>query len=100
MREARVESRLVEGVKALGGWAVKVYPVSQAGLPDRIVFLPGGRTFLVELKRPKGGVLSPVQKVVHARLGRMGHEVATLWSTEEVDSWLRHVGSTSADGPS
>lgn len=88
MRERAVEAHLRERVHALGGWAVKFQPVSQAGLPDRIVFLPWGRSVLVELKRPKGGRLDPLQLKVHERLRRLGQEVIVLWSVEQVDEWL------------
>ena len=88
MKEAAVEARLRQRVKALGGMAIKISPISQAGLPDRLVLLPGGRAFFVELKRPVGGRLSAIQLVVHPRLEALGFPVAVLNTTELVDQWL------------
>ena len=51
MRESLVERKLTSLVKERGGWAIKFVP-SVSGLPDRIVLLPTGRLFFVELKAP------------------------------------------------
>ena len=86
MRERRIEQRLAERVKALGGVAVKMVPTI-AGLPDRLVLLPNGVARFVELKSPTGR-LRPVQQVWHERLDRLGHPVAVLSSTDQVDRWI------------
>lgn len=94
MLESAVEERLVKEVKARRGWAIKFIPVVR-GLPDRIVLLPGGRIFFVELKRPKGGVVSGAQRVVHSKLRRLGFQVDIVSSIDEVLAWTKVV-----DGPS
>ena len=86
MRERVVEQRLTSSVKSLGGWSVKLLP-SVAGLPDRIVLLPGGRIEFVELKAPTGR-LSAVQEVIHDRLSSLGFSVSVLYSPEQVDEWV------------
>lgn len=86
-REVNVEARLFQGVKKRGGIALKL--TRWGGIPDRALILPGGRTVYVELKRPKDGRLTWRQRLTHARLRKMGHEVEVLWSREEVDEWLR-----------
>lgn len=90
MLESRVEKRLVKEVKLLKGWAIKFIP-SVSGLPDRIVLLPGGRLFFIELKRPKGGVVAEHQLVVHSKLRRLGFTVSVLWSVEDVQAWIKTV---------
>lgn len=95
MLESAVEKRLVKEVKARGGWAIKFIP-SVSGLPDRIVLLPGGRLFFVELKRPKGGVVAEHQKVVHAKLRRLGFRVDVLSSIDEVLAWTKVVDAPSS----
>lgn len=87
MRETAVERYLRSRVEKLGGWCVKLVPASHSGLPDRIVFLPDGRTLLVETKRP-GGSVRPVQTEVFGRLARINHPVAVLSSMDEVDQWI------------
>ena len=46
-----------------------------AGIPDLQICLEGGKVIWIELKRTKGGVLSPAQKEIHARLEALGHTV-------------------------
>lgn len=87
MRESLVERKLTSLVKERGGWAIKFVP-SVSGLPDRIVLLPTGRFFFVELKAPKG-VVAPHQKVVHSKLKRLGFPVAVLSSVAEVEAWMQ-----------
>lgn len=85
MRENRVERELTRQVKDLGGWAIKLLP-SVAGLPDRIVLLPGGRIFFVELKAPDGRV-AVHQTVVHGRLASLGFPVLVLSTVDSVKDW-------------
>lgn len=80
---------MTKGVKARGGWAVKLLP-SVAGLPDRMVLLPGGRVIFVELKAP-GGKPALHQTVVHGRLERLGFTVLVLASVEAVEEWTATI---------
>ena len=86
MRETTVERHLVQRVRLLGGMCLKLMPVI-AGIPDRLVILPDGRMYFVELKQPKGK-LSPIQVEMHRRLEALGHSVAVLWNKEEIDLWM------------
>jgi hypothetical protein len=86
--EADVEDALVGGVEALGGWCWKLRMPWFTGVPDRLVLLPGGRFFFVELKRPKGGKLSTRQKIVHGQLHDMGFCVWTLYTLEAVQDFF------------
>ena len=53
MIESTVEKRLCKKVKnELHGWALKFISPGLSGVPDRIVLLPGGRIYFVELKAP------------------------------------------------
>lgn len=86
MREKRVESLLTRRVKELGGWAIKIAPII-AGLPDRLILLPGGRVFFVELKAPKKRVATH-QAVVHRKLESLGFPVVVLDTPEKVSAWV------------
>lgn len=94
-REKGVEQFFRDEVKRRGGLAIKLAPFI-AGLPDRLALLPGGVFLLVELKRPRKGVVAAVQKEVHARLGRMGFKVhivntrAAVRELLEVHDGTRH----------
>lgn len=61
---------------------------TEVGIPDRIVLVPGGSVWFVELKRAKGGRLSERQKYVLRVLERGGHAGCVLAGVEEVKKWL------------
>jgi hypothetical protein len=87
MLESAIERHLRDKVKALGGMCVKLAPTI-AGLPDRMVLLPHGRIYFVELKREGDGEVSAIQLKRHRDLTLRGFTVAVLWSKPEVDDWL------------
>lgn len=90
-RESVIERHLADRVRGLGGVAIKLLPTI-AGVPDRMVMLPGGRLHFVELKTRTGRVRL-IQRVWHERFEALGWPVAILRSTAEVDDWLERRGS-------
>lgn len=59
--EKDIEKSLGRMVGRHGGMCCKWVCPGWAGVPDRILLLPGGRIIFVELKRPDGGKRSPLQ---------------------------------------
>jgi len=90
MRESTIERHLMQRVRAAGGVAYKFTSPGRGGVADRIVCLPDGQTWFVELKAP-GGRLSPLQKIFADDMARLGQRYACLWSKEDVDAWLEGV---------
>lgn len=90
--EKHIEAYLVRKVKDLGGVAYKFVSPANRGVSDRVVCLPDGSTWFVELKAP-GGRLSPLQKHFQSEMGRMNQKYACLWSKEHVDEWVKSIGS-------
>lgn len=88
MREHIVEDRLRDGVRAREGRCVKLSPLGWVGIPDRLVLAPGGYVGFVELKKPRGGVLSRKQKLWGRWLLENGFNYAVLWTPGEVDDYL------------
>ena len=85
--EKHIEAYLVKRVKERGGIAYKFVSPAHRGVADRIVCLPGGAVWFIELKAP-GGRLSPLQKVFADDMKRLGQKYACLWSREQVDGWI------------
>jgi hypothetical protein len=87
MKESTIEKYFVAQVKAAGGVAYKFVSPSNRGVSDRIVCLPDGSTWFVELKAPSGR-LSPLQRHFQSEMARLNQNYACLWSKEHVDQWI------------
>ena len=85
--ERDIERHLVRRAREHGGVAYKWVSPGHVGVADRIVCLPGGRVWFVELKTATGR-LSPLQKIFAADMARMGMRYAVLRSKEDVDQWF------------
>ena len=86
--EKHIEAYLVKRVKALGGVAYKWR--GHGGAADRIVVLPGGVVWFVEVKT-LGGRLSALQKVFAADMARLKQKYCVLWTKEEIEKWLTTI---------
>lgn len=87
LNEKDVENYLKKEVAKLGGKAYKWVSPGNAGVPDRIVLLPGGKIIFVELKGD-GGRLSNLQALKIAELKRIGADVRIIKSRDEVDDFI------------
>ena len=79
--EKLIEKTLNKEVERLGGWSLKLPCVYVAGLPDRLVLLPGGVIFFAEIKST-GKTASPVQKLIHERLRGLGFKAYVIDTLE------------------
>lgn len=86
--EHDIESYLVESVERLGGVCPKLISPSGRGFFDRLVLLPGSRLTFVEVKRPKGGHVSPHQRERHKQYKALGAQVAIVKTKADVDLLL------------
>lgn len=85
--EKDIERRLRTLVERHGGLCLKWVCPGWAGVPDRIVLLPGGRIIFVELKRPKGGVFNKLQDWWRQRLTDMGFDHWIIWDQTDLDAF-------------
>ena len=88
MLEKHIEAYLVKRVKALGGIAYKWR--GHGGAADRIIVLPDGTVWFVEVKTI-GGRLSALQKVFAADMARLKQKYRVLWTKEEIEKWLTTI---------
>ena len=95
MLERSVERLLGRKVRAAGGRSLKWVSPGTAGVPDRIVILPGGKVYFVELKQ-LGGKARQLQLIQQARLRQLGCQVYTLAGSEDVQRFMEEV--TKPDG--
>lgn len=90
MQESSIERYLTQRVKALGGRAYKFVSPGNAGVPDRLVCMPGGKISFVELKAP-GKKPRPLQVAAQEQLRRLGFVVETIDCKEQVDGFLDYI---------
>ena len=90
------ESSLVRSCRTLaerrGCWLVKLWPLI-TGLPDNLLFAPGGKLVLIEFKTLIG-VRSPRQRWVHARLAKLGHHVEVVRTRKAFEKMLDKLLAT------
>lgn len=87
-RESVLETELVMRVRHLGGVAEKVTVPGSRGFFDRVVVLPGGRVIFVEVKRPRGGRVSPHQILRADRYRALGAEAVIVRTSQDIDALL------------
>lgn len=85
--EADAESYLVDSVRKLKGLCFKLKFLGVMGAPDRLVLMPGGRFFFVELKQTTGA-LEPSQQVLFPRIEKRGFKVYVLYGVEQVKEFI------------
>lgn len=93
MRERDIEKRLTAGVKKLGGRAYKWTSPGNAGVPDRIVILPGRPPVFVELKADTGKPTA-LQEIQIRRLKELGQDVRILYGMDGVSQLLEEIGGS------
>ena len=88
--ESRIEQLLVRLVRTAGGTTFKFNSVGNDGVPDRIVVMPGGRIYFVELKTVTGRP-SKLQLAQGARLRRLGCSFRVLYGEMDVRRFVDEV---------
>jgi hypothetical protein len=90
MTEKTIEKNLRDRIKILGGLAIKFFSPWFTGMPDRIVLMPGGRIYFVEVKSP-GAELKPRQKIVIPMLIRLGFTVLIVDSENRLNEFFKLI---------
>lgn len=91
MLEREFEKKCIADVEVRGGLMWKWVSPGQNGVPDRIIFWPGGVVHFVELKKP-GKRAEPYQAIVHGWLRDRGTKVWVVNTPELWNAYLREVG--------
>ena len=90
MLESKIEKRLKKEVEKNGGLALKFTSHGMAGVPDRLVLLPKGRIYFVELKGT-GKTLRPLQLKRKEQLESLGFKVYLIDSYKKIDRFIQGV---------
>lgn len=88
--EKRIEAKFREKIKSLGGRALKFISPGNAGVPDRLVILPGNKIGFAELKRP-GGKTTKLQDRQIAFIKKLGCFVMVVDSEEKINEFIERL---------
>lgn len=95
--EKDTEPYLCKQIKRLGGRAYKFISPGCAGVPDRIVILPGGRIFFVETKS-EGRTSTALQRKIQCELRKLGCTVySDIDTKQKVNAILRNETGKEGD---
>lgn len=87
MNEKFIEQKLATAVKSKGGIALKFVSPSFAGMPDRLILMPGGMMAFAELKAP-GMKPRALQMARHRMLRKLGFRVYVIDEIEQIGGIL------------
>lgn len=88
--EKDLEKLLQKECKKIGGWAIKLLPFQNAGLPDRMCLFPGGKIFFVEVKTTFKKPTLIQQKMI-GKIRALGFVVAIVDCTDDIHSFIEYV---------
>lgn len=91
--ESQIEKKLRDEIKKNGGLALKFVSPGCRGVPDRLVFMPNGRIYLVELKSP-GQKLRPLQKHMRKKFIDLGFKYYVIDSYKAIEVFISEILST------
>ena len=90
MREKQIEQKLVKAVRNADGLCPKFVSPGLAGMPDRLILLPGRRLAFVEVKAP-GEKPRLLQLHRHAQLRALGFRVHVLDDPAQIPEILEQA---------
>lgn len=90
MREAEIEKWLGQQIKKLNGLYLKWVSPGTVGVPDRIIILPGGCVWFVELKQA-GAQLRALQALTLRQLQERGVNARAVRGMQEAISFVAEL---------
>ena len=88
--ESQLERKFFDKVKHLGGMPLKFISPGRAGVPDRIVLMPKGKIYFVEMKNEIGQT-SPIQDYIFAQFKKLGFKVHIINSVESLEKFIGEI---------
>ena len=88
--ESQLERKFCDKIKHLGGLPLKFVSPGRAGVPDRIVLMPHGKIYFVEMKS-SAGQTSIIQEYVFKKFSELGFKVHIINSVESLENFLSKI---------
>lgn len=93
MKESELERWLVKQIHDLGGIADKFVSPGNPGVPDRLIIMPGGKVYFVELKTEVGR-LSSIQKWQRQRYQQLGVDFRVIKGRKQAKEFVDEIRTT------
>ena len=93
MNEKTIERKLSASTRMRGGLSLKLAMTGIAGIPDRLILLPGGKAAFAETKAP-GKKPRALQKERMGMLTALGFRCFVIDSTDMIQEVLDEIQST------
>ncbi|MDT9411325.1 VRR-NUC domain-containing protein [Corynebacterium rouxii] len=90
MLEKTIEKTLKTTIEKHGGICWKLTSPGTAGVPDRLIILPGGHICFIELKAP-GQKPRPLQTHRHQQLTNLGAMVRTIDHPNQINNLIKEI---------
>lgn len=90
MLEKDIERNLTKKIENLGGLCLKYDPKYNNGMPDRLIILPFGQVWFVELKQ-EGKKPRPLQEYQINRLRNLKQRVYVIDSKKAIDVLISDI---------
>lgn len=90
MLESQLERKFCKRIKETGSLPLKFVSPGMAGVPDRIILIPGGKVRFAELKKP-GGHLRPLQAYTVKKFRKLGFTVHVVDSEAEIQKVVQEI---------
>lgn len=91
MFEKQLEEKLNKKIREAGGLSLKFSSPGYVGVPDRIILMPNGRIYFVEMKRHRGKRVLGMQKHVFEKFETLGFKVYILDSMREIEKFMKEL---------
>lgn len=91
MKEKAIEDKLTEELARCGFLTYKFESPGTRGVPDQIAISPNGVVYFIELKRPKGGRLSALQKYQIQKLKANNANVRVIKNLKQIEAFIKEV---------
>lgn len=81
MTEAKVQTKIKKKLEGLGWYVIRLAVTNVSGMPDLLALRKDCVPFFIEVKKTKGGILSPLQAYMLRLFNKLG------FMAIEANSW-------------
>lgn len=87
MTETQVQNKIRKNLESLGWFVIRLTVTGKSGTPDLLALKKDKIPFFIEVKKTKGGVISPLQVYMLKLLNKLGFKaiVANSWEVVELN---------------